>query len=114
MICPQRPDTLCTSDADELLELLALGCEYRVAHLVRLCEGALCRVADERNVCAILQYAEAFFLPALRRVCVGVVLRNYKVQMWCEGEGRRGEGIRGVVQHIYETDIFRVDCNYVH
>lgn len=32
-------DTFETNDIELLLELLVLGCEYRVTHLVCLCEG---------------------------------------------------------------------------
>lgn len=35
-------------------------------------------MADESNVCTILQYADTFFLNTLRIVCIGVVLRNYR------------------------------------
>jgi hypothetical protein len=39
----------------ELVELLALSCQYRINYLMLACEGALCRLADAFNVCTLLQ-----------------------------------------------------------
>lgn len=70
-------DTITVMDVDQLVELLALACEYRINYLILACEGALSRLVDEFNVFTLLQYAEAYFLPVLRKICISAVLRNY-------------------------------------